>query len=134
MKRKFIFVLLLLLIIFLPACENDDPEEYNYIFEKYQTELEKEGFILYAINNTNNVSGWLNITDDDVISLHRAQKDSSKDFVYIYQFPSVRKANKWYKNIEKEVEKTNYESILDGPYILVIFGEDLYDAARSLDS
>jgi len=133
MKKNFSLFMVAISIFFLVACDKDNYNESYSIFEKYKEELKKNGYELNKIDATNNVSGWLEIEDKDVIEIYRS-KSEKQGVVYFYLFPSLKKANKWYEKIIASTQNTNYSVFQDGHYVIVVLGFDLTDLIANLNS
>jgi len=134
MKKVIVIFIFIFFLIFLSACGKDDYNESKVIFDKYEEELSEEGYILNKISATNNVAGWLEITDKDVIDIHRTASEDQDGVAYFFLFPKLRTAEKWYKKIKVEVENTNYEAYLDGHYVIVVLGYDLSSLIEDLNN
>ncbi len=134
MKKLFIIIFILTSVFTLTACDKDDSHLSDPVFEKYSEALDELGYNLVKINADNNVSSWLNIVDKDVVSIYKTVKDGSNDVIYMYVFSTYAKAEKQYARIKEEVSGSDYGSILDGHYVIVAKGYNLFDIASDLSN
>lgn len=134
MKKIIILLVIILFSIVFVSCGKDDSHLSNEIFDEYNSELEKAGYSLNQIDATNNMSGWLEITDKDVVSVYRASSDNNNGILYLYLFPTERSAGKWYDKISEQTMATNYITYLDGHYVIVALGSDVLEIAEKISS
>lgn len=135
MKRKiFIYnkiiislAIFCILILGLIGCSKDDYHDSDQVLEHYINLLNDEGYIVTKIDANNNVAAWLEINDKDVVAIYKAFKENQTESFYLFLFPTLKKANKWYKRIEPVIESSNYFSKQDGHYIIVGLGNNLYN-------
>lgn len=132
MKKIFGIIILILFSLTLNSCGKDDSSLSDHIFNEYETELESAGYNLVKVDATNNVSGWLDITDEDVVSIYRTTSEENEGILYMYRFSTINKAEKWYDKISDNVVDTNYKALLDGHYVIVVLGDALYGIAEAI--
>lgn len=132
MKKIFGIIILVIFSLTLTSCGKDDSNLSDHIYNEYQTEVEEEGYTLVKVDANNNVSGWLEITDEDVVSIYRTISKENDGVLYLYRFSTINKAEKWYDKISANVVDTNYKALIDGHYVIVVLGEALYEIAEDI--
>ena len=132
MENIMRIIIIILFSILLISCEKDDSMLSEYIFEEYQSKLRDEGYTIDALTDSNNVSRWLEISSDDLVSIHRASSEERDDVLYFYLFPTTKKANKWHNKFVARTEDTNYEVFLDGHFVIVVLGNESFEIAEDI--
>lgn len=133
MNKLLGFIIIFGISIFLIACTKDDSDLSANIFDKYESAFIDNGYNLNKVDASNNVSGWLEITDKDVVDIHRTYSEDSDGSAYLFLFPSIKKAQKWYDKIKEQVIATNYSAYLDGHYVIVVLGTKLNEIIKDLN-
>ena len=134
MKKSLVILVIILFSVILVSCGKDDSHLSNDIFTKYKDELEKAGYVLNQIDASNNVSGWLEISDEDIVRLYRTSSENADGVMYLYLFPTEGSASKWYDKISERTLSTNYITKLDKHYIIVALGNDVQEIAERISS
>ncbi|MCK9471322.1 MAG: hypothetical protein WC006_02000 [Bacilli bacterium] len=133
MKRTVGVIILLFLSFFFIGCGRDDSHISNDIFALYEKELEDNGYTVNKLADaTTNITGWFEITDEDVVSIHRVIGE--RGVLYLFLFPTKKSANKWYDKITAHTEDTDYSVYLDGHYVLTTNDEELNDLIFSINN
>lgn len=131
-KKVSYFLLIIILLFTLTSCNKDDSEKSDNIFTNLKEEFINAEYQVLKISNDRNISASFNITDEDVVSVYWVKNDVKKDFVYIYRFPTEKKATKRFEFIASEVEGTRYSVYKFKHYICVVFGEEDSETVKIL--